>query len=63
MKFKDLPIGTKFTDELQLNYSYFQYYTKTGDRSYCYENLDTIIHEWPGPYDDEIYPILEFLDD
>lgn len=63
MKFKDLPIGTKFTDEFQLSSPYFQYCTKTGYNIYCHENIDNINHEWPGSYENEVYPILEFLDD
>lgn len=51
MKFKDLPIDTKFTDEMQLSMSY-NYCTKTGDNLYCHEELGA-----------GVYPLLMWEDE
>ena len=49
MKFKDLPIDTKFTDEMQLSMSY-NYCTKTGDNLYCHEELGAGVYPLPADF-------------
>jgi hypothetical protein len=63
--FKDLPFGAKFTDDIGLA-GPFDYMTKMSDTSYSHEELGhreySIIHPWLNK-EDEVYPILEFMND
>ena len=64
MKFKDLPIGTKFIVE---NTVLIDYFTKLNDTQYNASNCVYLSCTWHDTNTDECYPILmweeEFLDD
>lgn len=61
MKFADLPIGTKFVDDIALGISTYDYLIKISNDSYRYDNTLT---EWTWCwYDTELYPVLEWEDE
>lgn len=61
MKFADLPIGTKFVDDIVLGVSTYDYLIKISNDSYSYVNTLT---EWMWCwYDTELYPVLEWEDE
>ncbi len=59
MKFADLPIGTKFVDDIVLGAHSYDYLTKISESSYVYESTLT---EWGWNWDSDVYPVLEWED-
>ncbi len=64
MKFKDLPIGTKFLDDTELLFDDLEELIKVSDTQWDYPSVlqynKPLI--WPKEYEDrEVYPVLEWL--
>ena len=65
MKFKDLPIGTKFLDDIEINiFGYSSGLIKVSETEYNYtDTLNSPPIEWLTDDDDDVYPILEWEDE
>lgn len=63
MKFKDLPIGTKFLDEVELNWGEVEEMIKVSETQFDYPSC---LHDnRPAKYtlDDKVYPLLMWEDE
>ena len=65
MKFKDLPIGTKFLDDIEINIlGNTTGLIKVSETEYNYtDTLNSPTIEWLTDDDDDVYPILEWEDE
>ena len=65
MKFKDLPIGTKFLDDIEINIlGNTTGLIKVSETKYNYaDKLNGTPIEWLTDDDDDVYPILEWEDE